>query len=341
MDYPGEKLLIKMWETLAEKGIGSLLAPWQEKRLARARLEIRRKEMLLIAETGKQVELIESGKSIFPTDENRKLLPADQTNSDQFCREPKIDYSDIALKASSIESSEAMRKEVNVAKAIIVAEDILGQEPQEPSDDPVDDDWLYSWREYAGRVSNDELQRLWGKILAGEIKQPGTYSFRTLEFLKGLSKAEAELISTAASFVIENRIYRKKEDFLKKDGLYTSQLLFLQDIGILSGVGAFGLTETYKTTETDRFFRLLLANNKIILLEHEDATKKIKAGVYLLTRIGIEVLRLANFNVNDAYLISVAKDFASQGVQVKVADWIQLTPDEGRYSNAIEIKADA
>ena len=34
MDYPGEKLLFKLWETLAEKGVGELLVPWQEKRLA-------------------------------------------------------------------------------------------------------------------------------------------------------------------------------------------------------------------------------------------------------------------------------------------------------------------
>ncbi|MBT3436945.1 MAG: hypothetical protein HOH02_00715 [Oceanospirillaceae bacterium] len=50
MDYPGEKLLFKLWETLAEKGVGELLVPWQEKRLASARAEIRRNEILMIAQ---------------------------------------------------------------------------------------------------------------------------------------------------------------------------------------------------------------------------------------------------------------------------------------------------
>lgn len=45
MDFPGEKLAIKMWETLFEKGIGSLLTPWQELREGRARNEVRRNEM--------------------------------------------------------------------------------------------------------------------------------------------------------------------------------------------------------------------------------------------------------------------------------------------------------
>lgn len=32
MDIPGEKLIIKLWETIADKGIGSLLKPWQIRR---------------------------------------------------------------------------------------------------------------------------------------------------------------------------------------------------------------------------------------------------------------------------------------------------------------------
>ena len=37
MEFPGEKLVTKMWETLAEKGIGAALQPWHEKRLGEAR----------------------------------------------------------------------------------------------------------------------------------------------------------------------------------------------------------------------------------------------------------------------------------------------------------------
>ncbi len=42
MDLPGEKLLIKMWETLVERGIGGLLTPWQTIREGRAMNEVRR-----------------------------------------------------------------------------------------------------------------------------------------------------------------------------------------------------------------------------------------------------------------------------------------------------------
>jgi hypothetical protein len=339
MDYPGEKLLLKMWETLAEKGIGSLLAPWQEKRMADARAEIRRKEMLVLAQAEIEVESIKSGKSSFQLKPQVKLLNAPSENIDAQGRiEPTIDLTGLATAVSNNDFSESVRKETNVAKSILIAEDILGQDQQEPSDTPIDDDWIYSWRDYAGRVSSEELQDLWGRILAGEVKQPGTYSMRTLEFLKGLSKSEADLISKAARFVIDGRIYREKEEFLEPEGVNFSSLLFLQDIGILSGVEALGLTTTYKTIDQNKYFKGLVASNKIILIEHEDKNKTVEAEVYLLTRVGAEVLRLASFGVNTDYLDSVAKDYAKKGFNVKTADFIQQTASSGRYFNPKEVK---
>mgnify|MGYP003887658151 CR=1 FL=1 len=339
MDYPGEKLLLKMWETLAEKGIGSLLAPWHEKRMAEARAETRRKEMLILAQAEIEVDLIKSGKSSFQLKPEVRLLNAPSENIDAQGRiEPTIDLTGLATAVSNNDFSESVRKEANVAKSILIAEDILDQDQQEPSETPIDDDWIYSWRDYAGRVSSEELQDLWGRILAGEVKQPGTYSMRTLEFLKGLSKSEAELISKAARFVIDGRIYREKEKFLEGEGIYFSSLLYLQDIGILSGVEALGLTTTYKTQDQNKYFKGLIASNKIILIEHEDKNKTVEANVYLLTRVGAEILRLASFGVHADYLDSVAKDYAKKGFNVKTADFVQQTENSGRYFNAKEVK---
>jgi hypothetical protein len=338
VDYPGEKLLLKMWETLADKGVGALLAPWQEKRMAEARAEIRRKEMLVLAQAEKEVESIKSGSARLRISSDVKLIQNSEKATDDRGRiEPTLDLSKLAESIANSDLSESMRKETNIAKSILVAEDILSQDRQEPSDKPIDDDWLYSWRDYAGKVSASELQDLWGRILAGEVKQPGTYSMRTLEFLKGLSKPEAELICNAAKFVIGRRIYRNKEHFLEKEGLFFAHLLFLQDIGVLSGVEAVGLNTTYKSQATDKFFLPLVASNKIMLLEHEDKDKTVKAEVYLLTQVGIEVLKLASFQVDNEYLVSVAKDYVKQGYKVKVADWIQRTADGGQYFNAREV----
>lgn len=49
IDWPGEQLVMKLWETLAEKGMGKLLTPWQIKREGRARNQVRKEELIMLA----------------------------------------------------------------------------------------------------------------------------------------------------------------------------------------------------------------------------------------------------------------------------------------------------
>lgn len=90
MDYPGEKLLLKLWETLAEKGVGSLLKPWHEKRVSRARNEIRREEILILAQAEKEAEAIKAGQSICPTGDLKLLCESSNNTCNQrFTFQPK------------------------------------------------------------------------------------------------------------------------------------------------------------------------------------------------------------------------------------------------------------
>lgn len=62
MDFPGEKPVIKLWETLAEKGIGSLLASWQSGGEGLALNDLRRHEILMLAQAEKDATDIRSWK---------------------------------------------------------------------------------------------------------------------------------------------------------------------------------------------------------------------------------------------------------------------------------------
>lgn len=337
MEFPGEKLVIKMWETLAEKGIGSALQPWHEKRVGEARNQVRRNEILMLAEAEKLATDIKAGRSI-PIEASSPLLRIPLTEQRERI-EPVISLSDIAIKAANIDVSESIRKEVNVSKAVLAAEAILSNDDKEPTEQKVEDDWLFSWRENAGRVSSAELQDLWGKVLAGEVKNPGSHSFRTMEFLKGLSKGEAELISNVAQYVVGNSIFRGKESLLKQSGIDFNTLLFLQEIGIVSAVEGVGLSLTWGSVDPNKYVKALISNKKVILLEHDDINKKAKASVYQITSVGREVLALASFGSNEDYLLSIAKDYAQQGYKVKIADWKPLTAEEGQFFNpqAVEV----
>ena len=312
MDYPGEKLLIKLWETIAEKGIGSLLTPWQISREGRARNEVRREELLMLAQAKKDADDICAGRKQLRSDGT--LMLTSNPDIDGLLIEGRVEPTPSlpsVLKVVAISNSvNAARSEINASKAVLFAEEQLENDPQSPPDRTVDEDWLFAWRDYAGRVSAEELQRLWGSVLAGEVKSPGRYSMRTLEFLKALTKAEADLIANLARYVISGIIVREQKLEQENIGLAYIQLLQLQEIGVVSGVEATGLTITYKSTADGTFVRVLLSNGKALLVEHEDPTRVLNLKICSLTEVGKQVLELGSFEPNLEYLRLVGKQIS-------------------------------
>ncbi len=347
MEFPGEKLVIKLWETLAEKGVGSLLSPWQLRREGQARNDVRRQELIMLAQAERDAADVRAGRKSLQPDGALVALPA-PSHGGLAARdlpdgkaEPSLDLQLAEAVGTTTAATEAARREINSAKAVIYAEELLANDSQEPAERSIDEDWLFAWREYAGRVSNEDLQRLWGSVLAGEVKAPGRHSVRTLEFLRGLSKSEAEMISLLARFVIDGRVIRSQADYLSDHGLPFGALLRLQELGVLSGVEAIGLTTQYKTIQPGRFFKALIAHNKVLLVEHPDEAKTLSLEVYTLTMVGSEVLTLGSFVPDSEYLRAVGKGIAhnGQGFTVQIADWTQVTETAGRFFHPTTIDA--
>lgn len=345
MEFFGEKLVIKLWETLTEKGVGSLLSPWQIGREGKARNNLRREELLMLAQAEVDTADIRAGRKSFERDGSLRLLtnklPADGT-TEQYAGgiiEPTINFLSLADVSARNSATEEARREINASKAIIYAEEVLSNDPQTPPERSIDDDWLFTWRDYAGGVSTEDLQQLWGKVLAGEVKSPGSYSLRTLEFLRGLSKDEAEHISSLASFVIEGRIVRSLKPFLDEHGVTFNLLLAMQELGLLSGVEALGLTTSYKSLASERFVRALRSNGKVLVVENDDPSKVLTLEVYLLTGVGSQLLGLGSFPANIDYLRLAGKEIIKQGFAVQLADWVQMTENEGKYFNPEKLDA--
>lgn len=342
MEFPGERLVIKLWETLAEKGIGSLLSPWQINREGKVHNELRRAELLMLAQAEVDASEIRAGRKCFDQEGSLRLLSLPPIQSGQQLHpdgriEPCIDIGQLVNASHRASISQAAREEINVSKAIIHAEETLSNDTQTPPERDIEEDWLFTWRDYAARVSTDELQQLWGKVLAGEVKSPGNYSLRTLEFMKGLSKSEAEKISNLAKFQIEGRIFRNVPDYIEAHGITFDLLLEMQGLGVVSGAEALALSTNWKSYAPDSYLRGLRSNGKILVVEHEDSTKVLNTEVCLLTTVGQQLLGLGSFDPDVEYLGLVGIEIAKQGFKVKLADWKQETEAMGNYYNGHEI----
>lgn len=91
---------------------------------------------------------------------------------------------------------------LNVCKICQRAGEILGQEASDPhsdTDNPFEDDWLNTFENEACQKSSEEMQERFARILAGEIKKPGTYSIRAIKLLGQIDTKTASVFRTFCS----------------------------------------------------------------------------------------------------------------------------------------------
>lgn len=328
MGIPGEKLLIKMWESITDKGIGSLLKPWQIRREGRAVIDVRRDELLALAQAEEDAAAIRSGRKILSANgqlldkstENAVLLPS---NTSEAILLPNLEQI-----ADRNIHAEAIRREISISKAVLHAEEELSQDTQEPPEENLSDDWLLRWRDCAASVSSVELQSLWGKVLAGEVKCPGRFSLRTLEFLRNLAQDEAKAIEKLSPFVVGDLIFRGDKGLLESEGISFSLLLSIQELGIVSGVDATGLEKTWSSQFNNRFESALASYGRVLMVRHSDPAKKLRLPVYKVTALGSQILSLGTFQANERYLRVVGASIKAQGFDVEIGDYVPVRENQ-------------
>lgn len=112
---------------------------------------------------------------------------------------------------------------------------------QEKSNDiKMDNDFFWNTMEHAKTISNDEMQELVAKIIAGEYNIPGTYSMSTLQTLKMLGKQELELFERICSLCI-NSDQIPQEIFSLPESIKPVMNLLKVDFGSLQALQSLGL----------------------------------------------------------------------------------------------------
>ncbi len=328
MNWPGEGLLMKLWETLAERGVGGLLRPWQIKRDARANIEARHLEIgakhfeiVALADAEKKAEDIRAGRLKLVDSRYTLVLPPPGDQQTNELIDPTHKGSPAIEIATAAIVGDALRREVNVAKAITYAEAELKDDSQVPPETKIEADWLYRWRDYAGAVSSDELQTLWGRLLAGELKEPGAYSCRTLEFIRNLSTGEAKSIERLAPFVITDFIARDNENILEREEISFATLLELQELGVISGVESIGLSFMISSDQKDKFVKAILSHGRCLIIRHDDPMKTFTVSAFPLTAIGRQLMKLGKFAPHEHYLRAVGATFKKNGATVSISSY--------------------
>lgn len=121
-----------------------------------------------------------------------------EARADLIRAESEIEIAELRFRAASRFVNEEARKQLNM-------ETILHKALPHVTDDAypgdMDDDWVVNFFEKSRTVSDEEMQELWARVLAGEANGVGTFSRKTINILHDMDKQSAELFRTLCGYM--------------------------------------------------------------------------------------------------------------------------------------------
>ena len=106
---------------------------------------------------------------------------------------------ELAERAGKCIVYEELRKQSNMESIIDKAILAINEEAK-PQD--LQDDWIANFFDKCRLVSDEQMQVLWAKILAGEANSPGKFSKKTVNLVANLDKSDAEAFTRLCGFVL-------------------------------------------------------------------------------------------------------------------------------------------
>lgn len=186
---------------------------------------------------------------------------------------------------------------LNVAKK---ADSYYREHPKSEEKGTYDFDWFVRFFEAAGNVSDDTMQNLWAKILAGEIAHPSTFSLKTIDVMRNLSKRDAELfikvcshsfISSATNYFLPN-----EKEFLETVGIQYTDIMKLSELGLMFNDGTISLNISISNEP-----RILINNHSLFMLISSVSgnSEKASIGQYPFTEVGKELSTMISESASD------------------------------------------
>lgn len=294
--------LIKLIECVSG-GIGKVYEPMHIKRIAKAKA----------AEIATVSEAMANNITLPIVYDDGKILISTQ------------DYNDLAIRARNRLCFQEVKKQQNIEAVISNAYTEL-ETVNSVSNTPVDEDWINSFFDSVAYVSSEQMQRLWGKLLAGEVESPGSFSLRTLDVLKRLSTKEANIFKNVSPYVLNcsgdyERTYvdyflmpNEDNDLLSKYNISFADIMLLSEAGLMYQSSQIFISVLINKNKSELIRGL---SSSISISTSEDTNVRLIHPAHLLTEAGKELLPtvLNNEMIEsaNAYLLDCLDEIKTNG----------------------------
>lgn len=196
-----------------------------------------------------------------------------------------------------------MRKQENIEKVVDEAKEILVNENLVDRED-VSEDWILRFFNSVQDISSKDMQKLWGKILAGEVKHPNSFSLRCLDILSKMSENEAKIFESLRPYIINYRgtwAIINDDELCEKYGINYIKILSMAECGLMDSSAIMSLN-----LKVQNKYPLEIVYNKNLLRTSSEEEREISISIYKLTRTGIELLNIIGKKYDGDYFQDVA-----------------------------------
>ena len=225
----------------------------------------------------------------------------------------QIEIDELQRRAVTRFVAEEAKKQDNMENIIRNAIPLLSESshPQE-----MGNDWVANFFDKCRIISDDEMQMLWAKVLAGEANSPGSFSKRTVNSLASLDKTDAQSFTSLCRFGWEIEelyplIFDADDSIYGAGGIHFEALVHLDAIGLIS----FGQA----TFTKGRLPRLIVAKyygTPVTIQFKRPDNNELVVGHALLTRIGLELARICGAQPVDGFLDYAIQQWRKEGLTV-------------------------
>ena len=246
----------------------------------------------------------------------------------------------LQMRAEIREHQESIRQQSNIENVLSqTANELLYTSDDVVSDEPIDDDWIARFFGIIRDISSQEMQFIWSKILAGEIKKPGSFSLRTLDVIRNLSQSEAIAFEKIVPFIVNNGpIY-----FILKNLKYKEKYKIQHtDFLTLDACGLIALNNsTVYSPKIGKSFQEYIANDSYIVLARSTSEQEITitTEIYPLTKVGQELYSILDHPVDEQIMKDLAKsiyDHNSKNSEISVHRLFSMEKTDDIYHYQFE-----
>lgn len=224
--------------------------------------------------------------------------------------EAEAEERELAARAEHRLERRELRRQRNIEQITAGAADAIEGEDREVQAEDVSEDWLYRFFESCQDIGDEEIQRLWSRVLAGQFSHPGRFSYRALNTLRLMDKTEAEIFELVGDHCWEDSrgvpilwLTPGARDHYSDHGVTRGAIEHLETVGLLNTDRVLSSEEGVEmvTCYGDRCYKVLRTAMGF--------AKGSFVGVGYFTSIGLQLYRLLSPEPDDEFREVMVQEF--------------------------------